>query len=140
MKIHFRGVGAEELSFKMNRVKLEPNSRLDIKPQFSRQVRKTVGNEKMFFVSLEVKIESSEESPKPFDLNVKLTGVFETEAETLHAGFRIRMREVLVEIESQQVLHTEAHGHAVLLILRLKGYPFAHFDVRHVSQAFDQFV
>ena len=79
MKINFRGVGAEELSFKMNRVKLEPNSRLDIKPQFSRQVRKVKDNEKLNFIALSLKVESTEAEPKPFDIHVTLVGTFEVE-------------------------------------------------------------
>ena len=43
MKIDFKGITAEELSFKLNRVKLKPDDKLDIKPQFSRQVRKEIG-------------------------------------------------------------------------------------------------
>ena len=79
MKINFRGVGAEELSFKMNRVKLEPNSRLDIKPQFSRQVRKVKDNDKLNFIALSLKVESTEAEPKHFDLHVTLVGTFEVE-------------------------------------------------------------
>ncbi len=79
MKINFRGVGAEELSFKMNRVKLEPNSRLDIKPQFSRQVRKVKDNPKLNFIALSIKIESTEAEPKPFDIHITLVGTFEVE-------------------------------------------------------------
>ncbi|MBE7088074.1 MAG: hypothetical protein E7370_00915 [Clostridiales bacterium] len=79
MKIDFKGISAEELSFKLNRVRIEPNAKLDIKPQFSRQVRKANGNEKLNFVSLSVKIESTEAEPKPFDINVTLVGVYEVE-------------------------------------------------------------
>ena len=79
MKINFRGVGAEELSFKMNRVRLEPNARLDIKPQFSRQVRKVKDNEKLNFIALSLKVESTEAEPKPFNINVTLVGTFEVE-------------------------------------------------------------
>ena len=79
MKYDFKGINAEELSFKINRVRLEPNSKLDIKPQFSRQVRKVKGNDKLSFVALSVKIESTEEEPKPFDIHVTMVGVFETE-------------------------------------------------------------
>ena len=77
MKINFRGVGAEELSFKMNRVKLEPNSRLDIKPQFSRQVRKSNENPKMMFVNLKVAVLTNENEPKPFDIEVSIVGIYE---------------------------------------------------------------
>ena len=79
MKIDFKGITAEELSFKLNRVKLNPEDKLDIKPQFSRQVRKVNGNDKLNFIALSVKIESTEAEPKPFDINVTLVGVFEIE-------------------------------------------------------------
>jgi len=79
MKFDFKGITAEELSFKLNRVKLAPDTKLDIKPQFSRQVRKVNGNEKLNFVALSVKIESTEQEPKPFDINVTLVGVFEAD-------------------------------------------------------------
>ena len=79
MKIDFKGITAEELTFKLNRVKLNPEDKLDIKPQFSRQVRKVNGNDKLNFIALSVKIESSEAEPKPFDINVTLVGVFEAE-------------------------------------------------------------
>lgn len=79
MKYEFKGITAEELSFKLNRVKLPPDAKLDIKPQFSRQVRKVNGNEKLNFVVLSVRIESTEAEPKPFDINVSLVGVFDVE-------------------------------------------------------------
>ena len=79
MKIDFKGVTGEELSFKLNRVRLNPDDKLDIKPQFSRQVRKVTNNEKINFVALSVKIESTEEEPKPFNINVTMVGVFEVE-------------------------------------------------------------
>lgn len=79
MKIDFKGITGEELSFKLNRVRLNPDDKLDIKPQFSRQIRKVNGNDKLNFVSLSVKIESTEEEPKPFNLLVTLVGVFEVE-------------------------------------------------------------
>lgn len=79
MKFDFKGITAEELSFKLNRVRINPDERLDIKPQFSRQVRKVNGNDKLNFVALSVKIESTEKEPKPFDILVTLVGVFEVE-------------------------------------------------------------
>ena len=79
MKIDFKGVTGEELSFKLNRVRLNPDEKLDIKPQFSRQVRKVNNNEKLNFIALSVKIESTEEEPKPFDIHVSMVGVFEVE-------------------------------------------------------------
>ena len=79
MKLEFKGITAEELSFKLNHVKLAPDTKLDIKPQFSRQVRKVNGNEKLNFIVLSVKITSTEAEPKPFDINVTLVGIFEVE-------------------------------------------------------------
>ena len=79
MKFDFKGITAEEISFKLNHVKLAPDTKLDIKPQFSRQVRKVNGNEKVNFIVLSVRIVSTEEEPKPFDINVSLVGIFEVE-------------------------------------------------------------
>lgn len=79
MKYTLTGVSAEEISFKLNRVRLNPQDRIDIKPQFSRQVRKVNGNDKLIFVVLGVKIESTEEEPKPFNINVTMVGVYEVE-------------------------------------------------------------
>lgn len=81
MKYDFRGITTEELSYKLNRVQIAPNQRLDIKPQFARQVRKPNDNKKLIFISLAVKIESTESEPKPFDINVNLVGVYELEKE-----------------------------------------------------------
>lgn len=81
MKYDFKGITTEELSYKLNRVRIEPNQRLDIKPQFSRQVRKANDNPKLNFISLSVKVESTDEEPKPFNINVGIVGVFELEAE-----------------------------------------------------------
>lgn len=80
ISLNLRGIRAEELSFKQNNVKIPKDAKLDLKPSFSRRVRKTPDNEKLHFVTLEVKIESSETSPKPFDLKVCLTGVFNVQA------------------------------------------------------------
>ena len=77
MKYDFKGITTEELSYKLNRVQIAPNQRLDIKPQFARQVRKPNDNKKLIFISLAVKIESTEGEPKPFDINATLVGVFE---------------------------------------------------------------
>jgi preprotein translocase subunit SecB len=81
MKYDFKGITTEELSYKLNRVRIDPQQRLDIKPQFSRQVRKANDNPKLNFVALSVKVESTEEEPKPFNINVGIVGVFELEAE-----------------------------------------------------------
>ena len=77
MKYDFKGISCEQLSFKLNRVRLEPNQRLDIKPQFSRQVRKSNENPKMMFVNLKVAVLTNENEPKPFDIEVSIVGLYE---------------------------------------------------------------
>ena len=79
MKYALRGITAEELTYTMNRIKMEKDAKFEIKPQFSRTVRRVQENDKIWFVALEVKVESTEDSPKPFNLKVRLVGVFEAE-------------------------------------------------------------
>ena len=79
MKYALRGITAEELSYSMNRIKVAPDTKFEIKPQFSRTIRRVQENDKIWFVTLEVKVESTEESPKPFNLKARLVGVFEAE-------------------------------------------------------------
>lgn len=77
-----KGIRVDELSFRLNGIRPQAGGKFDLKPAFSRRVRRAVENEKVMFVSLSVKIESTKEMPKPFDLAVVMTGVFETEAGT----------------------------------------------------------
>lgn len=79
MKYALRGITAEELSYTINRVKMEKNTKFEIKPQFSRTIRRVQENDKLYFVSLEVKVESTETEPKPFNLKARLVGIFEAE-------------------------------------------------------------
>ncbi len=77
-----KGIRADEMSFKLNAVRANNGQKVELKPTFSRKVRRAVENEKLCFVTLNVKIEKTEDSPKPFDLSVTFTGVFESEAQT----------------------------------------------------------
>ncbi|MBQ8294957.1 MAG: protein-export chaperone SecB [Clostridia bacterium] len=79
MKYALRGITAEELSYTINRIKMDKDTKIEIKPQFSRTVRRVQENDKVWFVSLEVKVESTDDSPKPFNLKARLVGVFEAE-------------------------------------------------------------
>lgn len=100
MNYDFKGITTEELSYKLNRVQIAPNQRLDIKPQFARQVRKPNDNKKLIFISLAVKIESNEKEPKPFDLSVNLVGIFELEKEDYNT-----QEERAFVIEATQLLY-----------------------------------
>jgi preprotein translocase subunit SecB len=79
MKYALRGITAEELTYTINRIKMNPNTKFEIKPQFSRSIRRVQENDKLYFLSLEVKVESTEQEPKPFNLKVRLVGIFEAE-------------------------------------------------------------
>ena len=100
MRYDFKGITTEELSYKLNRVQIAPNQRLDIKPQFARQVRKPNDNKKIIFVSLGVKIESTEQEPKPFNIDVTLVGVYELEKEDY-----TQQEERSFVIEATQILY-----------------------------------
>lgn len=79
MKYALRGITAEELTYSMNRIKVDKDTKFEIKPQFSRTVRRVQENDKLWFVALEVKVESTDAEPKPFDMKVRLVGMFEAE-------------------------------------------------------------
>ena len=79
MKYALGRIMAEEISYSMNRIKLDKDTKFEIKPQFSRTVRRVQENDKLWFVALEVKVESTETEPKPFNLKVRLVGAFEAE-------------------------------------------------------------
>ena len=79
MKYALGRIMAEEISYSMNRIKVDKDTKFEIKPQFSRTVRRVQENDKVWFLTLEVKVESTEESPKPFNLKVRLVGIFEAE-------------------------------------------------------------
>jgi len=63
----------------MNRIKVDKDTKFEIKPQFSRTVRRVQENDKLWFLSLEVKVESTEDSPEPFNIKARLVGMFEAE-------------------------------------------------------------
>ncbi len=72
-----KGLTADELSFKVNPVKAAPDTKFEIKPMFSRQIRQANENPKVNIVILECKIESTEAEPKPFNLHARFVGIFE---------------------------------------------------------------
>ena len=65
-----KGLTADELYFKVNPIKATAETKFEIKPLFSRQIRQANENP-------ECKIETKEDEPKPFNLTVRLMGVFE---------------------------------------------------------------
>ena len=67
----------DELYFKVNPIKATAETKFEIKPLFSRQIRQANENPEINVVMLECKIETKEDEPKPFNLTVRLMGVFE---------------------------------------------------------------
>lgn len=79
IKYSLKALTADELSFKVNPIKATPETKFEIKPFFSRQIRQANENQKIHLVILECKIETKEDSPKPFNLTARFVGVFEVE-------------------------------------------------------------
>ena len=84
-----KALTADELSFKVNPIKATPDTKFEIKPMFTRQIRQANENPKVNIVILECKIESTEEAPKPFDLKARFVGVFEVNNMTTDEDKRI---------------------------------------------------
>ncbi len=78
--LRLKGIRADELLFRVNGVPPKTDGKLELKPAFSRKVRRAAGEENIFLLSLSVRIESTPEEPKPFDLVATLTGVFGADA------------------------------------------------------------
>ncbi len=72
-----RGIRADELTFKTNPINMQPDMKFDMSPRFSRTIQAVKDNPKINIVILECRIESSEQLPRPFDVIVRLRGVFE---------------------------------------------------------------
>ncbi len=84
-----KALTADELSFKVNPIKATPDTKFEIKPMFTRQIRQANENNKVNIVILECKIESTEESPKPFNLKARFVGIFEVNNMTTDEDKRI---------------------------------------------------
>ncbi len=84
-----KALTADELSFKVNPIQMAPDTKFEIKPFFSRRIQTAKENPAINIVVLECKIESTEESPKPFNLVSRLVGVFEVHNMTTDEDRRI---------------------------------------------------
>jgi hypothetical protein len=52
MNCILKAIRTDEMSIKMNNIKLEPNTKFDLKPTFSRQIRKMTDNDKVLLSAL----------------------------------------------------------------------------------------
>lgn len=84
-----KGLTADELYFKVNPIKATAETKFEIKPLFSRQIRQANDNPEINVVMLECKIETNDKEPKPFNLTVRLMGVFEVKNMTSDDDRRI---------------------------------------------------
>lgn len=76
MEIEIRAINADELNFHTNPIQFQPNARIEMTPQFSRQIKKI--GEKIYLCNLKMTILSTDEAPKPFDITISYNGVFAT--------------------------------------------------------------
>ena len=71
----------EDMRFRLNVVKAEPQTKFEIKPEFNRQVKKIKEMPKSRIVEMTVKMIGTATDPKPFDLAIRLIANFELEEE-----------------------------------------------------------
>ncbi len=107
MKYSFKGITTEELSFKKTTANIAPGQKVEIKPQFAREVKTLIANKSIKFVNLSVKVVSTKEEPKPFELTVSLTGIYETD---LPDDFSEKKFVVQATTELYAYLRTSVHS------------------------------
>ena len=95
MKYALRDIKAEALNFNINRIKVEKDTRIEIRPKFARTVRRVQENDKLWFLVLEVKVETSDAEPTPFNMNARLVGIFEAEEVDNERELVINMTEIV---------------------------------------------
>lgn len=81
VKFKMLGMHCEDMRFRLNVVKAEPQTKFEIKPEFNRQVKKIKEMPKRRIVEMTVKMIGTETDPKPFDLAIRLIANFELEEE-----------------------------------------------------------
>jgi len=81
VKYKVLGMHCEDMRFRLNVVKAEPQTKFEIKPEFNRQLKKIKELPKRRIIELTVKMIGTETDPKPFDLAIRLIAAFELEEE-----------------------------------------------------------
>ena len=76
MKYNVIGVKTTEYNFRDTGIAPSPDGKVEIKPQFSRVARMAKEGEKVSQVGLSLKIESTEQEPKPFNITVSIVGLW----------------------------------------------------------------
>ena len=78
MTAKFLGTRAERINFEITNNQLKPGN-FEIKPQFSRNVRIANEDNKKRFYMMSCKIDSTEEQPLPFKVEVEYSAFYEVE-------------------------------------------------------------
>lgn len=81
IKYKVLGMHCEDMRFRLNVVKAEPQTKFEIKPEFNRQLKKIKEFPKRRIIEMTVKMIGTETDPKPFDLAIRMVAVFELEEE-----------------------------------------------------------
>ena len=81
IKYKVLGMHCEDMRFRLNVVKAEPQTKFEIKPEFNRQLKKIKELPKRRIIELTVKMIGTETDPKPFDLAIRFVAAFELEEE-----------------------------------------------------------
>ena len=68
-----------EMHFRLNIIKTEPNTRFEINPAFNRTVKKIKELPKRRIIELSLRIESTEKEPKPFDIVLYMSSTIDLE-------------------------------------------------------------
>ena len=103
MNFILKGITVEELSYTFNKIKFDPQAKFEIKPQFSRQLRKA--NDVTYLVNLAVSIKSTEQEPKHIDVCVSIVGVFDVQGVTNAQ----QERDFVIEATRQLYPYLRAH-------------------------------
>ena len=81
IKFKLLGMHCEDMRFRLNVVKAEPNTKFEIKPEFTKQVKKIKEMPKRRILELTIKIVGTESDPRPFDMAIRLVANYELEEE-----------------------------------------------------------
>ncbi len=81
VKYKLLGMHCDDMRFRLNVVKAEPQTKFEVKPEFNRQIKKNKDLPKRRIVEITVKMVGTEKNPMPFDVGIRMSAIFELEEE-----------------------------------------------------------
>lgn len=81
VKYKLLGMHCEDMRFRLNVVKAEPQTKFEITPEFNRQIKKSKEMPKRRIIEITVKMVGTEKNPMPFDIGIRMTAMFDLEEE-----------------------------------------------------------